>query len=139
MTATAQRLGKSVMASASPADLPSWLGNVGSLRSATITLSQRAPCGRENTPAHQLASPLPHVPMQLPDPRNADILVHVNGQLLPRRDAKVSVFDSSVQGGDAAWEGLRLPLRSRCQPLRNSHRTYDEPKLSTDFWPLQSR
>lgn len=46
--------------------------------------------------------------MQLPDPRNANILVHVNGQLVPRQDAKVSVFDSSVQGGDAVWEGLRV-------------------------------
>jgi len=44
----------------------------------------------------------------LPDPRNADILVHVGGQLLPRDQAKVSVFDSSVQGGDAVWEGLRI-------------------------------
>ncbi len=43
-----------------------------------------------------------------PDPRNADILVHVGGELLPRKDAKVSVFDSSVQGGDAVWEGLRV-------------------------------
>jgi branched-chain amino acid aminotransferase len=42
------------------------------------------------------------------DPRNADILVHVGGKLLPRKDAKVSVFDSSVQGGDAVWEGLRV-------------------------------
>ncbi|NIV17577.1 MAG: aminotransferase IV [Woeseiaceae bacterium] len=46
--------------------------------------------------------------MQLNDPRNADILVFVNGQLLPRAEAKVSVFDSSVQGGDAVWEGLRV-------------------------------
>lgn len=45
---------------------------------------------------------------QLPDPRNADILVHVGGELLPRDQAKVSVFDSSVQGGDAVWEGLRV-------------------------------
>jgi branched-chain amino acid aminotransferase group I len=44
----------------------------------------------------------------LPDPRNADILVHVGGELLPRDRAKVSVFDSSVQGGDAVWEGLRI-------------------------------
>ena len=44
----------------------------------------------------------------LPDPRNADILVHVGGELLPRDQAKVSVFDSSVQGGDAVWEGLRV-------------------------------
>ncbi|MCG8607970.1 aminotransferase class IV, partial [bacterium] len=45
---------------------------------------------------------------QLPDPRNANIFVHVGGQLLPREEAKVSVFDSSVQGGDAVWEGLRV-------------------------------
>jgi branched-chain amino acid aminotransferase group I len=46
--------------------------------------------------------------VDLPDPRNADILVHVGGRLLPRKDARVSVFDSSVQGGDAVWEGLRI-------------------------------
>ena len=46
--------------------------------------------------------------MNKPDLRNNDILVHVNGQLVPRADAKVSVFDSSVQGGDAVWEGLRV-------------------------------
>ena len=45
---------------------------------------------------------------ELPDPRNADILIHVGGELKPRADAKVSVFDSSVQGGDAVWEGLRV-------------------------------
>ncbi|MEM6935768.1 MAG: aminotransferase class IV, partial [Pseudomonadota bacterium] len=45
---------------------------------------------------------------QLSDPRNADILVHVAGRLLPRQDARVSVFDSVVQGGDAVWEGLRV-------------------------------
>ena len=45
---------------------------------------------------------------QLPDPRNAGILIHVGGELKPRADAKVSVFDSSVQGGDAVWEGLRV-------------------------------
>lgn len=44
----------------------------------------------------------------LPDPRNADILVHVGGELLPRDQAKISVFDSTVQGGDAVWEGLRV-------------------------------
>ncbi|MEM9533727.1 MAG: aminotransferase class IV [Pseudomonadota bacterium] len=45
---------------------------------------------------------------ELPDPRNADIMVHVGGRVLPRRDARVSVFDSVVQGGDAVWEGLRV-------------------------------
>jgi branched-chain amino acid aminotransferase group I len=47
-------------------------------------------------------------PSELPDPRNADIMVHVGGELLPRAEAKISVFDSSVQGGDAVWEGLRV-------------------------------
>ena len=42
-----------------------------------------------------------------PDPRNEDTLVYVN-DLVKRDDAKVSVLDSSVQGGDAVWEGLRL-------------------------------
>jgi branched-chain amino acid aminotransferase group I len=48
------------------------------------------------------------VPSDLPDPRNEKILVHVGGELVPRAQAKVSVFDSSVQGGDAVWEGLRV-------------------------------
>ena len=46
--------------------------------------------------------------MNVPDPRNLNILVFVNGALLPRAHAKVSVFDSVVQGGDAVWEGLRV-------------------------------
>ncbi len=46
--------------------------------------------------------------MKLPDPRNTEIRVHVGGRLVPRAEAKVSVFDSSVQGGDAVWEGLRV-------------------------------
>ena len=50
----------------------------------------------------------PYVPEELPDPRNASILVHVDGELVPRDQASVSVFDSVVQGGDAVWEGLRV-------------------------------
>lgn len=42
------------------------------------------------------------------DPRNQDLLIYVNGTLHKRADAKVSVFDSVVQGGDAVWEGLRV-------------------------------
>jgi branched-chain amino acid aminotransferase group I len=45
---------------------------------------------------------------ELPDPRNAAILVYVGDRLYPREEAKVSVFDSSVQGGDTVWEGLRV-------------------------------
>lgn len=42
------------------------------------------------------------------NPKNASIKVHVGGKVVPREDAKVSVFDSAVQGGDAVWEGLRV-------------------------------
>jgi branched-chain amino acid aminotransferase len=42
------------------------------------------------------------------DPRNAGILVSVNGELLPRAEAVVSVFDSGFVLGDGVWEGLRL-------------------------------
>ncbi len=45
---------------------------------------------------------------ELPDPRNAAIQVWVGDRLVPRAEARVSVFDSSVQGGDAVWEGLRV-------------------------------
>lgn len=44
----------------------------------------------------------------LPDPRNENIKVYLDGKLYPREEAKVSVFDSVVQGGDAVWEGLRV-------------------------------
>lgn len=42
------------------------------------------------------------------NPKNENIQVWVGDQLYPRNEAKVSVFDSSVQGGDAVWEGLRV-------------------------------
>lgn len=42
------------------------------------------------------------------DEKNRALIVNINGKLLPRDEAGVSPFDSSVQGGDAVWEGLRL-------------------------------
>jgi len=42
------------------------------------------------------------------DPRNADILINVNGELKPRAEAVVSVFDSGFVLGDGVWEGLRV-------------------------------
>jgi len=42
------------------------------------------------------------------DERNRDILININGQLLPREQATVSVFDSGFILGDGVWEGLRL-------------------------------
>ena len=42
------------------------------------------------------------------DPRNADIKIWLNGELVHRDEAKVSVFDSGFMLGDGVWEGLRL-------------------------------
>jgi branched-chain amino acid aminotransferase len=42
------------------------------------------------------------------DPRNASALVYLNGELVLRQDAKVSIFDGGFVVGDGVWEGLRL-------------------------------
>jgi len=42
------------------------------------------------------------------DPRNDDVFISVNGDLVRRPDAKISVFDSGFVLGDGVWEGLRL-------------------------------
>ena len=42
------------------------------------------------------------------DPRNDEILIWVNGELKPRAEAVVSVFDSGFVLGDGVWEGLRI-------------------------------
>ena len=66
--------------------------------------------------------------MKLPDPRNNDIMVFVGDKLVPRAEARVSVFDSVVQGGDAVWEGLRVyngriaALDEHLERLQNSAR-----------------
>ena len=46
--------------------------------------------------------------LQQYNPKNKDLQVWVGDQLYHRDEAKVSVFDSSVQGGDTVWEGLRV-------------------------------
>lgn len=42
------------------------------------------------------------------DPRNDEVLVYVDGELLPKPQASVSVLDSGFVFGDGIWEGLRL-------------------------------
>lgn len=42
------------------------------------------------------------------DPRNKNILIHINGELFPRDQAKISVFDSGYLIGDGIWEAVRL-------------------------------
>ena len=42
------------------------------------------------------------------DPRNADALIYLNGGLVTRQNAKISIFDGGFVVGDGVWEGLRL-------------------------------
>jgi branched-chain amino acid aminotransferase len=61
-------------------------------------LARMTDAGRPERGTHQ----------SLPDPRNEDVLVWIDGELVPRDQAKVSVFDSAFLVGDGVWEGLRL-------------------------------
>lgn len=64
--------------------------------------------------------------LQQYNPKNDNLLIYIDGQLLPRAEAKISVFDSVVQGGDAVWEGLRVyngrifSLQQHLERLQNS-------------------
>ena len=65
------------------------------------------------------------------DPRNASILIDINGELFPRNEAKVSVFDSGFVLGDGVWEGLRVHNGNIAFLDRHLERLYDTLKLST--------
>ena len=42
------------------------------------------------------------------DARNDSVKIYVNGDIVPRTEAKVSVYDAGFMLGDGVWEGLRL-------------------------------
>lgn len=44
----------------------------------------------------------------LPDKRNESVQIYINGDLFPRAEAKISVFDSGYLVGDGIWEAMRL-------------------------------
>lgn len=44
----------------------------------------------------------------MPDERNEEVLVYINGEFYRRDEAKISVFDSGFLVGDGVWEGIRL-------------------------------
>jgi branched-chain amino acid aminotransferase len=51
---------------------------------------------------------LPSTHDAVPDDRNRTILISINGELVERAQAKISVFDSGFLVGDGVWEGIRL-------------------------------
>src|SRR5436305_544468 len=42
------------------------------------------------------------------DPRNENVFIYLNGELVRRAEAKVSIFDAGFVLGDGVWEGMRL-------------------------------
>ncbi|MGA1467786.1 MAG: aminotransferase class IV, partial [Phycisphaerales bacterium] len=72
------------------------------------------------------------------DPRNADLIVNIDGRLLHRNEAGISPFDSAVQGGDAVWEGLRVydgrifRLREHLARLRSSAKALAFAEIPSD-------
>ena len=69
------------------------------------------------------------------NPKNQDIKVFVNDRLVHREEAKVSVFDSVVQGGDAVWEGIRVYPQGIFMLDRHLQRLLDSAKAMA-FKPL---
>ncbi len=67
--------------------------------------------------------------------KNRELLVNINGELIHRDRAGVSPFDSSVQNGDAVWEGLRLyngrifKLMEHLDRLRDSAKALAYPEI----------
>jgi branched-chain amino acid aminotransferase len=59
------------------------------------------------------------------DPRNDHVLVYVNGDLVPRDRAVVSVFDSGFVLGDGVWEGIRVSNGKPAFLGRHLDRLYD--------------
>ncbi len=62
------------------------------------------------------------------DPRNASILININGELFPREEAKISVFDSGFILGDGVWEGIRLHHGKLAFIDQHMRRIYDGAK-----------
>jgi branched-chain amino acid aminotransferase len=70
------------------------------------------------------SEPLRGTHSAVPDLRNEDIVVYVNGEWLPREQAVISVFDSAFLVGDGVWEGLRFHTGEYAHLDRHLDRLY---------------
>ena len=68
------------------------------------------------------------------DPRNAEILIDINGTHYRRSEAKISVFDSGFILGDGVWEGLRVEQNTVLFLERHLDRLFEGMK-TLDFQP----
>ena len=58
------------------------------------------------------------------DQRNENIIIYINGEFFPRKEAKISVFDSGFLLGDGVWEGIRLYNKRLCLIDEHLERLY---------------
>ena len=58
------------------------------------------------------------------DQRNENIIIYINGEFFPRKEAKISVFDSGFLLGDGVWEGIRLYNKRLCLIDKHLERLY---------------
>ena len=58
------------------------------------------------------------------DQRNENIIIYINGEFFPRKEAKISVFDSGFLLGDGVWEGIRLYNGKLCLIDEHLERLY---------------
>ena len=58
------------------------------------------------------------------DQRNENIIIYINGEFFPRKEAKISVFDSGFLLGDGVWEGIRLYNKRLCLVDEHLERLY---------------
>ena len=58
------------------------------------------------------------------DQRNENIIIYINGEFFPRKEAKISVFDSGFLLGDGVWEGIRLYNKRLCLVDEHIERLY---------------
>ena len=68
------------------------------------------------------------------NPKNEEIFINVNGKLLQKNDAKISVFDSGFLLGDGVWEGIRLHKSVLLHIEQHLNRLYQSAKgISLDI------
>ncbi len=65
----------------------------------------------------------------LDDKRNENIKIYINGKFYKRKDAKISVFDSSTMLGDGIWDSLRYHNDNFIFLKEHLDRLYKDAKL----------
>ena len=73
------------------------------------------------------------------DKRNNNIKIYINGKFLLRKNAKISVFDSSVMLGDGCWDSLRFHNNKFIFLNEHINRLYKDAKLIDLKIPLKRK